>query len=153
VAWIREWILIIKEKSYGKLDDDYGTIDGRIGRIETDVLMKLETLSKELTGSETGTGYFSIRKWLKELNKRRSSFSRGRCKKIKIEEPIEESSQIIPEWLLVHGQFWFFIITLLSVSGYWAIRWHKLGGRKSESLRKEIWLFQRSWKGILRNSW
>ena len=80
------------------------------------MLETLDTLSKELTSSETVKEISSIRNELRELNKTQEDhFKKQDLRTIKIEEQLKKS-QIIPEWLL-------FMVTLvliisLSVSGY-----------------------------------
>ena len=76
------------------------------------MLVKLETLSKELTGSETVQDISTIRKELKELNRTQEDYFKvqdGRT--IQIEDQLKKS-QIIPEWLL----FMVSLVLILSLS-------------------------------------
>ncbi|MCK0133013.1 MULTISPECIES: DUF6730 family protein [Arenibacter] len=80
------------------------------------MLVKLETLSKELTGSETVQDISTIRKELKELNRTQEDYFKvqdGRT--IQIEDQLKKS-QIIPEWLLFMVSL--VLILSLSISGY-----------------------------------
>ena len=80
------------------------------------MLVKLETLSKELTGSKTVQDISTIRKELKELNRTQEDYFKvqdGRT--IQIEDQLKKS-QIIPEWLLFMVSL--VLILSLSISGY-----------------------------------
>ena len=80
------------------------------------MLVKLETLSKELTSSETVQDISLIRNELKELNRIQGDHFQGQdTRTIKIEEQLKKS-QIIPEWLLFMVSL--ILITSLSISGY-----------------------------------
>ena len=80
------------------------------------ILVKLERLSKELTGSETVQDISAIRKEQKELNRTQEDhFQKQKAGTIKIEEQLKKS-QIIPEWLLFMVSL--ILIISLSISGY-----------------------------------
>ncbi|MCM4152804.1 hypothetical protein DHD05_14500 [Arenibacter sp. N53] len=80
------------------------------------MLATLDTLSKELTSSETVKEISSIRNELKELNKTQEDhFKKQDVRTIQIEEQLKKS-QIIPEWLLFMVNL--VLIISLSVSGY-----------------------------------
>ena len=80
------------------------------------MLETLDTLSKELTSSETVKEISSIRNELRELNKTQEDhFKKQDVRTIKIEEQLKKS-QIIPEWLLFMVNL--VLIISLSVSGY-----------------------------------
>ena len=80
------------------------------------MLVKLETLGKELTGSETVQDISLIRNELKELNRTQGDHFQGQeTRTIQIEEQLKKS-QIIPEWLLF--MVCLILIISLSISGY-----------------------------------
>ena len=80
------------------------------------MLVKLELLSKELTGSETVQDISAIRKELKDLNRIQGDHFQGQdTRTIQIGEQLKKS-QIIPEWLLFMVSL--ILIISLSISGY-----------------------------------
>ena len=80
------------------------------------MLVKLETLSKELTSSETVQDISLIRNELKELNRIQGDHFQGQDTRTnQIEEQLKKS-QIIPEWLLFMVSL--ILIISLSISGY-----------------------------------
>ena len=76
------------------------------------MLVKLETLSKDLTSSETVQDISLIRSELEELKRTQEHHFQGQdTRTIHIEEQLKES-QIIPEWLL----FMVCLVLILSLS-------------------------------------
>ncbi|MCM4154047.1 hypothetical protein DHD05_20855 [Arenibacter sp. N53] len=98
------------------------------------MLMKLETLSKELTGSETVQDISSIRNDLKELNKTQEvHFQEQDVRTIKIEEQLKKS-QIIPEWLLFMVSL--VLILSLSISAYLGYQVAQLGEEREKAFEE-----------------
>ena len=98
------------------------------------LLMKLETLSKELTGSETVQDISSIRYELKELNKTQEDhFQKQDARTIKIEEQFRKS-QIIPEWLLF--MVCLVLILSLSISAYLGYQVSQFGEEKEKAFEE-----------------
>lgn len=95
------------------------------------MLEKLDTLSKELTSSETVQDISSIQYELKELNKTQEDhFKKQDVRTIKIEEQLKKS-QIIPEWLLF--MVCLVLILSLSTSGYLSYQMAQFGEEKEKA--------------------
>ncbi|MCM4153746.1 hypothetical protein DHD05_19310 [Arenibacter sp. N53] len=98
------------------------------------MLATLDTLSKELTSSETVQNISSIRNELKELNKTQEDhFKKQDVRTIKIEEQLKKS-QIIPEWLLF--LICLVLIISLSISGYLGYQVAQSGEEKEKAFEE-----------------
>lgn len=98
------------------------------------MLEKLDSLSKELTSSETVQDISWIKYELKELDKNQKvHFQDHNVGRIKIEEQLKKS-QIIPEWLLF--MFCLVLILSLSFSGYLGYQVAQFGKQKVKAFKE-----------------
>ena len=98
------------------------------------MLETLDTLSKELTSSETVKEISSIRNELRELNKTQEDhFKKQDVRTIKIVEQLKKS-QIIPEWLLFMVSL--VLIISLSISGYLGYQVAQSGEEKEKAFEE-----------------
>ncbi|RTE53740.1 hypothetical protein EHW67_07310 [Arenibacter aquaticus] len=98
------------------------------------MLVKLEQLSKELTGSETVQDISLIRNELEELKRTQEHHFQGQdTRTIQIEEQFKKS-QIIPEWLLL--LVCLILIISLSISGYLGYQVAQLGEEKEKAFEE-----------------
>ena len=95
------------------------------------MLVKLETLSKELTSSETVQDISWIKYELKEIEKnQKAHFQDQNAGRIKIEEQLKKS-QIIPQWLLF--MVCMVLILSLTFSGYLGYQVAQFGDEKEKA--------------------
>ena len=98
------------------------------------MLVKLETLSKELTSSETVQDISLIRNELEELKRTQEHHFQGQdTRTTQIEEQLKKS-QIIPEWLLF--MVCLVLIISLSISGYLGYQVAQSGEEKEKAFEE-----------------